>query len=67
MARNNTTDAFTLKALTHQADDKELVATKPNYGVTSHLLCLGHNVALEHTTNTTVDGQLARTVHSVSA
>lgn len=45
-----------LKAVTHQADDKELAVTK---AVSSRQLLLSQKAVLEHTANTTADCQLA--------
>lgn len=36
-------------ALRHQSSMKELAATKTNCCITSHCLCFGQKVALEHT------------------
>lgn len=50
-----------LKAQTHQANIKKRAAVKANCGVASHHLCWGQKVALEHTTKSIANSQLAHT------
>ncbi len=49
-----------LKAGTHQADFKELAATKADSVMASHQQCLDQKAALEHTAQTTTDCKLTR-------